>query len=399
MSQEQIEFFLIKHGVLSPRSKSGDPTMAHSIVEDSSTGRSTQPAISRNTRELATSLVEMKIASGDLPMVDTGASQGEDKQQPPGDASESLNPNPPSNYPRMVWDDVHVDSMNVDALPKDPAADAGDEVDSVEDHLLEARRHEQVQGEAPLTGDGDAEQEQIDPSSRDRRMGEVQEEAPLTRVGDAEQEQSDPSLGDPSTSVDDEEAPLTGEGASQEEQCDPSSGDHPMTDVRPFDPMDTGVTEGPSNPSHTGVTAVIPFLLPPPTTQLEETPQSTVDPTRINDEVVDDAMRDLDSMSPPPKDLVLCPQPLAVREVIDLDSVHGDSNVQGGESNLNDPDVNVGDDPLPQRRKGKARFRRSLEASFDVGAASAPPNTRSKDKEGPSTARKGREGTTRKEKG
>ena len=94
----------------------------------------------------------------------------------------------------------------------------------------------------------------------------------------------------------------------------------------------------------------------------------------MNDEVVDDAMRDLDPMSPPPKDLVLCPQPLAVREVIDLDSVHGDSNVQGGEVDLNDgdsnvqggevdlndPDVNVGDDPLPQRRKGKARFRRSL---------------------------------------
>ena len=55
----------------------------------------------------------------------------------------------------------------------DPAADAGDEVDSVEDHLLEARRHEQVQGEAPLTGDGDAEQEQIDPSLRDRPIGEV----------------------------------------------------------------------------------------------------------------------------------------------------------------------------------------------------------------------------------
>ena len=78
--------------------------------------------------------------------------------------------------------------MNVDALPIDPAADVGDEVDSVEDHLLEARPHEQVQGEAPLTGDGDAEQEQIDPSSRDRPMGEVQEEAPLTREGDAEQE-------------------------------------------------------------------------------------------------------------------------------------------------------------------------------------------------------------------
>ena len=173
MSQEQIEFLLIKHGALIPRGKSGDLAMAHSIVEDSSTGRSTQLAMSGNTRELATSLVVMKIASGDLPMSDAEASQGEDKQQPLGDELESLNPDPPSNYLRMVREDVHFDSMNVDALPKDPAADVGDEVDSVEDHLLEARHHEQVQGEAPLTGDGDAEQEQIDPSSRDRSMGEV----------------------------------------------------------------------------------------------------------------------------------------------------------------------------------------------------------------------------------
>ena len=187
-------------------------------------------------------------------------------------------------------------------------------------------------------------------------MGEVQEEAPLTGESDAEQEQSDASLGDPSISKDDEGAPLTWDGALQEEQCDPSSGDHPMTDARPIDPMDTRVTEGPSIPSPVAVTAVILFLPPPPTTQPKETPQSTVDPTYMNDEVVDDAMRDLDPMSPPPKDLVLCPQPLAVREVIDLDSVHGDSNVQGGESNLNDPDVNVGDDPLPQRGKGKARL-------------------------------------------
>ena len=171
-----------------------------------------------------------------------------------------------------------------------------------------------------------------------------------------------------------------------------------MTDMRPIDPMDTGVTEGPSNPSHAGVTAVIAFLPPSPTTQPEETPQSTVDPTRMNDEVVDDVMRDLDPMSPSPKDLVLCPQPLAVREVIDLDSVHSDSNVQGGEADLNDPDVNVGDNPLPQRRKGKARFQRSLEASFDVGAASTPPNTWSKDKEGLSMTTKGREGTARKDK-
>ena len=159
MLHERIEFLFIKHGALIPRGKSRDPTMAHSIVEDSTIGRSTQPAMSGNTRELATSLVEMKIASGDLPMADAGASQGEDKQQPPGDESQSLNPDPPSNYPRMVWEDVHFDSMIVDALPKDLAATAGDEVDSIEDHLQEARRHEQVQGEAPLIGDGDAEQE------------------------------------------------------------------------------------------------------------------------------------------------------------------------------------------------------------------------------------------------
>ena len=49
-----------------------------------------------------------------------------------------------------------------------------------------------------------------------------------------------------------------------------------MTDARPIDPVDTGVTEGPSSPSPAAVTAVIPFLPPPPTTQPEETPQSTV---------------------------------------------------------------------------------------------------------------------------
>ena len=79
MSQEQIEFLLIKHGALIPRGKSGDPAMVHSIVEDSSIGHSTQPTMLRNTRELATSLVEMKIASEDLPMPDAGASQGDGK--------------------------------------------------------------------------------------------------------------------------------------------------------------------------------------------------------------------------------------------------------------------------------------------------------------------------------
>ena len=294
-------------------------------------------------------------------------------------------------------EDAHTDPVNVDALPTDPLANAGDEVDSVEDYLVESRFLAQLKTEAALAPGRDAQQEQSDHSSGDRSMGENQEEAPLAGEGDGEREQSDPSSGDRSISEDDEEAPGTGDGALREEQCEPSSGDHLMTDATSTDPVDTGVTEGTSIPSPAADTAVIPFLAPPPTTQPEETPQSIADPTRMNDEVVDDSMRDLDPMSPPPEDLILCPQPLAVREVIDLDSVHGDSNVDGGDSNRNDLDVNVSDDPVPQRGKGKARLRRSLDASFDVGAASAPPHTRSKGKEGPSRARKGREGTRRKD--
>ena len=141
MSEDLIESYLIRAGVLRERGISGDPAMARSNVDDSSIGRSTQSAMSGNTRELATSLVEMKIASGDLPMPDVGASQGDDNQQPPGDALDSLNPDPPFVYLRPVWEEVHMDSMNVDALPTDPPADAGDEADSVEDHMLEARHH------------------------------------------------------------------------------------------------------------------------------------------------------------------------------------------------------------------------------------------------------------------
>ena len=139
----------------------------------------------------------------------------------------------------------------------------------------------------------------------------------MTGEGDAQQKQSDPSSGDFLMTEVHEEVSLTGEGVSQEEQCDPSSGDLPMTYARPANPVDTRVTEEPSNPSPTGVTAVVPFILPPPTTQPEETPQSTLESTCMNDDVVDDTMRDLDPFSPPPKDLVLCPHPLPIREVIE----------------------------------------------------------------------------------
>ena len=80
-----------------------------------------------------------------------------------------------------------------------------------------------------------------------------------------------------------------------------------MTYARPADPVDTGVIEEPSNPSPAGVTTVVPFIPPPPTTQPQETPQSTLKPTHMNDDVVDDTLRDLDPFSPLPKDLVLCP--------------------------------------------------------------------------------------------
>ena len=159
MSENLMEFYLRRTGVLSEGGISGDPPMARSNVDDSSTGRSTQPAMSGNTRKLATSLVEMKIALGDLQMPDTGASQGDDNQQPFGDASDSLNLDPSSVYSRQVKEDVHVDSMNVDALPMDSPADAGDEVDSAEDHLLEAKCQVQVHEEVLVTGEGDAEQE------------------------------------------------------------------------------------------------------------------------------------------------------------------------------------------------------------------------------------------------
>ena len=69
-------------------------------------------------------------------------------------------------------------------------------------------------------------------------------------------------------------------------------------------------------------------------------------------------------------------------------------------------------DPMPQRRssaerqdsanlgsqRGKKRLPQSLDTSFDVGSALAPANTQSKGKEGPSTARRGREGIGRKDK-
>ena len=96
----EVESYLKKVGVLCEVGISGDLPMERSNIDDSSTGRSTQPAMSGNTRELATFLVEMKIALRDLLMPDAGAFQGDDYQQPPGDTLDSLNLNLSSVYPR-----------------------------------------------------------------------------------------------------------------------------------------------------------------------------------------------------------------------------------------------------------------------------------------------------------
>ena len=50
-----------------------------------------------------------------------------------------------------------MDPMNVDALPTDPPADAGDEANNVEDHPVQARFQEKFQAEAPLARGGDAQ--------------------------------------------------------------------------------------------------------------------------------------------------------------------------------------------------------------------------------------------------
>ena len=53
MSEDMIESYLIRAGVLRARGILGDLAMACSNVDDSSTGRSTQSEMSGNTRELA----------------------------------------------------------------------------------------------------------------------------------------------------------------------------------------------------------------------------------------------------------------------------------------------------------------------------------------------------------
>ena len=81
-----------------------------------------------------------------------------------------------------------------------------------------------------------------------------------------------------------------------------------MIEANPANPMDSMVIEERADQSSLRVIDVISSSLPPHSTQPKETPQSTLEPTYMNVEVVDNTIRDLD----PFKVLVLYPKPLAV---------------------------------------------------------------------------------------
>ena len=97
--------------------------MDRSNIEDSSTGRSTQSAMLGNTRELATSLVEMKIALGDLSMEEVAASQGGHSQQQLRDAADALNEVLVTVDP-MDGEHSQEDPMIVNEYPIGPNEDA-----------------------------------------------------------------------------------------------------------------------------------------------------------------------------------------------------------------------------------------------------------------------------------
>ena len=93
--------------------------------------------MSGNTRELATFLVEMKIALRDLPMAEVATSQRGNGQQPPWDVVDPLNEDP-LTVDLLDSKDSHEDPMNVDDLPTGPIAEAGADAKSAVDQAVDA---------------------------------------------------------------------------------------------------------------------------------------------------------------------------------------------------------------------------------------------------------------------
>ena len=96
-----------------------DPAMYCSNIGDSSIGQSDQAAISGNTRELANSLMEMKILSGDISIKEVVAFQRRDAQQAQGDGADALNKDHMNLDPKDVQGSEE-DPMKVDVNPMVP---------------------------------------------------------------------------------------------------------------------------------------------------------------------------------------------------------------------------------------------------------------------------------------
>ncbi len=323
---------------------SGDPTIDQSHVGDSSTPRSDQAAMSGNTKDLAWSLVDMKISSGDPPMEDATPSHQREAQDPEGGAGQR----------GQDAEELHKYPMNVELHSTVPQKDAAE------------------QARVPAEADGDAEGPKRDAADP--------EGFPRLEEGETER-----GVGDP-----------------QQARSIPSSGDIPMLEANPADPLDPLVTDKGAADIFPILPIVIPSSPPPQSIFPEETRQSHLKVPVMNEEVVDDTLQDLDAFSPEKKTADCDPE----EEDPDIDIYEGlpDKAMTEVSTEL---DPVVEDLKSGHRRdveklvlqKGLKQLQRSLEPALPLGTASGPPITRSKGKEGPSTGTRVKEGTERKVKG
>jgi hypothetical protein len=294
---------------------SGDPTIDRSQVGDSFTPLSDQAAMSGNTKDLAWSLVEMRISSGDLPMHDAAASQQREAQDRQGGDGER----------GQDAEDLPEDPMNVDEYPNVlqgyAAERAGDPVDAERD------------AEGPK---GDAEgfhvmhrAEGFPPHAEGEASGEAE--------GDAENAQSTPP-----------------------------SGDIPMLEANPDDPVDPKVTDEHADESSLILHGGIPSTPLPQSTHPEEMHHTNVESPRMNAEVVDDTLRDLDRFSPE-KDCG------ATEDSLSLDLYRALSEKAISEVSSDPEDLEVGERGDVEKvglRKEKQPMQWSFEADLHLGTAS-----------------------------
>ena len=96
-----------------------------------STERSNQAAMSHNSKELVSSLVEIKISLGDLSMKEAATSQGGDVLQSQEDVADPMNVDP-KDVQESKGDNMIVDT-NPKVLEEDATKKAGDAADQAKD--------------------------------------------------------------------------------------------------------------------------------------------------------------------------------------------------------------------------------------------------------------------------